>query len=173
MAETASIFIKMGKELDTVTISNSRLASNGCETFYFPVNRLKGLKVFSSGDNARNSYQRQKKAAEHGLAPKVKSDGVFEVIFPMGFDKLWGTRGKFRDKISWNFKGKVGYGYFTQRAVMSRSSNRRIENKELDELQKKLYKLFPKENPSDTHYGNLGYINGKLVMVDFGDASHK
>ena len=72
------------------------------------------------------------------------------------------------NKIRNYFNDQIRYGYFTQKAVMGKY----MTSSEVEDLEKKLCKLFPKDDPCDTHGGNLGHIKGKIVMVDFGDVSH-
>jgi len=161
--------IEKGKVKEVLIQSSDKIAC-GVETFFFPVNSRRGLKVFADKRNARNSFRRQKKAAKHGLAPKVLSDGIFEVMLPMGFDSLLkGARDKHEDLMDM-LEGERLYGYYTQIIKMVKDQYDYTEKEEKD-LIKALYKLFPDVSLDDVHEENVGRINGKLVMVDFGDES--
>ena len=141
----------------------------GVETFFFPVNSRRGLKVFAEKKNANNSFRRQKKAAKHGLGPEVLCDKVFEVVIPLGFEHLLKDKLLIKDLFDM-FEDNVGYGYYTQIIKLVKDENDYTTKEEAD-LVRELYKLFPKVSLDDIHSENVGRIKGKLVMVDFGDES--
>ena len=161
--------IDKGKIKEVIIPKDDRI-SCGVETFFFPVNSRRALKVFAEKKNARNSFNRQKKAFEHGLAPKVLSNNIFEVMIPMGFDSMFKRKSPIYQDLHDMLCGNRLYGYYTQIIKMVNSEKDYTEEEE-KELINKLYKLFPDVSLDDIHDGNVGRIDGKLVMVDFGDES--
>jgi hypothetical protein len=163
------VTIEKGK-CSTVLIKPDVRIACGVETFFFPVNSRRGLKVFAEKKNAQNSLRRQKKAAKHGLGPKVYSDKVFEVVIPLGFERLLKDKLLLIKDLFNMFEDNIGYGYYTQIIKLVDSEDDYTDEEE-KELVNALYKLFPDVSLDDIHDGNVGRIKGKLVMIDFGDES--
>lgn len=168
------IHVKDGASFRKLEIPYNKKIGAGCETLFLPISRVRALKVFFDKKNAQNSLKRQRKAAEHGLGPKVYSDTVFEVILPLGFEGIFSSKIEREQEIlnilDDNFAGEETYGYYTQRVPMVKDEDAYTE-KEVEKLEKALAKIFPALDMCDSHCFNLARKNKKLILVDFGDES--
>jgi hypothetical protein len=124
--------------------------ARGCEAQFYRMGTSRyGLKLYRSFHTAYESFMRQKKAAEKGLAPQVKRFVVAKkknrksVFFGYETEKA-------RDLDDWNDKEWTIY------------------NRQSDKLFDKLRKIGLGGDFGDT---NCGIIKGKLVAVDFGSHS--
>jgi len=135
---------------------------SGISCFFVRFNHEWGIKVYYQEDKRDDSYNRQAEAAEYGLGPAVGD--VFDV--PIGSSTYW--------------------CYVTQIADLPVSPYEYIRNGDedgywdaLDEWAEDYYDdiaflavaLYEKIawRFEDTHAGNVGFINGRLVCIDFGD----
>lgn len=135
---------------------------NGVEAVYIPVDDERGLKLYAIRDNAQKACLCQLEAAGHQLAPAVLSD-VFEFLFLLGTDTKFGV-------LKEHFKQGDAWGYYTQRAdteqvLKNNSHNFELALEEFDKRVRKAKLSFPIR---DTHAKNYGYIDDKLVAIDFG-----
>lgn len=173
MATEQNILVLDGSKLEAIPIPYDKCIKRGCETFFFPISRQRGLKVFLERKNALFSFKRQSKASEHKLAPKVYGKGIFKIILPMGFEQLGkGQKSIYdapldTDLLSFFRNDPILYGYYTQRAKMDRVE---ITSDMRESLSESLNKIFPRERHDDCHLANVGWVGKRLVMVDFGNA---
>ncbi len=100
-----------------------------------------GLKTFKTKEQAEHSYEAQKIAAEHGLAPPVirmvdECSYLSEIADTSYFDRKYPNKAKYL------------YG-------------------EYKELYLKVREVLPGRITYDIHSRNLGYYKGKVVLLDF------
>jgi hypothetical protein len=112
MYESSKIYIFESGKLTSLCFDANKEIAYGCEAFYFPISSQRGLKVFSEKNNALRSFERQSRAYKAGIAPQVRSNSVFKVIFPVGFDKNIKRQ---NTKKSFNFFVRAAvWGFFTE-----------------------------------------------------------
>lgn len=150
-------------------------SKGGAESVFIPLTKTIAIKGFMTRGLARASMRRQKKAAKHGLAPKVIVDEVFEVLMPVGGTFL-GSRTNWSSlRRAPNYKGKHRrlYAYKTEivpKVYKSASRSLSIKDKaKYEALQTEL--LSHGFNVGDLHNLNIGIMNDKMVCFDFGDLS--
>ena len=137
------IYIFDGKKIKLIPITYSKTIARGVETFFFPINSRRGLKVFMNRNNTKNSFRRQSLASKYNLGPKVLSEKIFQIIFPMGFEKIFPNRNSaLRSSLNSFFGDKIGWGYYTQIAKMIETTND-YTSAERESLQVSLLNLFP------------------------------
>jgi len=133
--------------------SGKRLS--GCNGSYVKMDERFGVK-FSKTDNMEKNFQRQAKAALFGLGPKCF--GYFTYTTKRGYT----------------------YGcYVTENAEIICDPNDSFsyeapEGSTIYEDMEKLVKVMRKKtgfNFRDAHVGNIGFIDGRLVCIDFGHMS--
>lgn len=121
-------------------------SARGAEAEFYQLGKRKyGIKLYKSFRLAKQSYERQKLAAEHGLAPKVG-----KMIM-----------------ASKNSGKKLYYGYQTEKAADVEGSDT-IYKKQKTGLKRSLRKIGLGGDFADVNCGVLGH---KLVAVDFGSHS--
>ena len=119
---------------------------NGAEAHFYQMGTCKyGIKIYTSLKLAMESYERQKLAAKHGLAPKV---GKIVLAQRNNSKRFW-------------------YGYKTEKA-REVSEKDQIFEKQADILLEKLRKIGLGGDFSDS---NCGILGRKLVAIDFGSHS--
>jgi len=138
---------KITKTKDMILVQiNGTHTARGAEAFFYRLGRSKyGLKLFKSHKLARQVFERQKIAADAGVAPFV---GKFVIAKKPGQTTLW-------------------YGYQTEKASEVFYGDP-IWTKQSKSLQKKLKKLGMDGDFADV---NCGVWKRKLVAVDFGSHS--
>lgn len=120
--------------------------AKGCESEFYETGSVKyGIKIYKKASLAQESYERQKLAASHGLAPKV---GKFLIV-----KKKPGS--------------KIYYGYQTEKAKDVEITDE-IYKKQSSKLYENLVDLGLGGDFGDV---NCGVLRGKLVAIDFGSHS--
>lgn len=122
---------------------------NGRYNLFFKINDSIGLKLTKSREIRDGNYERQTKASQYGLGPD--------------------THGTIDNVV---FQNKVYFGYFTEIVEVFSDTHtpEQILNKEDMVNYEELYLALRKNlefNFSDSHMGNIGRKNGKLVCIDF------
>ncbi len=130
------------------------LAGGAC--FFFKLNRQVGAKLYRSLEQRNYAVRLQDKAHGKGLGPEVGS--LFEFHFP-DF-----TGGNYATDV----KRRKLYGYLTQLADVRRchTSDREEMDRFRDEMSLAGFSTW------DLVWMNVGRIKGKLVCIDFDQASH-
>lgn len=132
------------------TITPSGVIRSGAECYFVPFSNGRALKLFFEKREARLSRMRQNKAWKAGIGPRVYSD--------LRAYRMRDYHGNFTDCNWW--------GYWTEIAQPCNSSDL---DKEMPLLQ--AYRKVFGRPYLDISSRNMGYIKGKLVVVDFGSMS--
>lgn len=128
---------------------------HGVECVFIKINKNEGIKIYPEKRDAKFAMERQKQAYKYGIAPKVLSK-VEKCFFDMY---------SYLDE-------ETTHCYFYKTQVAEKVGNRTIKNRqEMNEIKSIFKKL--KWCDGDFHSGNLGKINGKMVVIDFGRESTK
>lgn len=139
------------KELQLSKVQDS---NSGCECFFIKYEDV-GIKLYYDEEFARRIAGRQQKASEHNLGPNVLS-GVIE--YHISEDLL--------DLIPFGMRQPVLYGYETEivevRKDTKKEDIKKFRQRFVEMLGCELY---------DCGCYNVGWKNGELVCVDFGDGS--
>lgn len=136
--------------LEPITIpKGTKINATGVACLYVPLRKTIGLKLYYEKPYARKALKFQRKAWSIGAAPKPLSDKPEKYAL-----QLHRTGG--RILFLWGYKTQVA------------EKAGKIKNKEKAELVNKLQVIGLGE---DTHSGNFGRINDKLVFIDFGEES--
>ena len=134
-----------------------RGARRGCANKFFPINKRWGFKYSTDGYTSQKCFYTQQKAASFGLAPQIGQ--AFKFIHP--------------------HHDYIYHGYITERIDYVRSDMPQDDryspktNKDYDNLLQSLMEhlgLIPDVGcfaPYDLHTSNVGYLNGKMVAIDF------
>lgn len=138
--------VKKISDLSLVEVSGSFTARGSEAEFYELGNSKYGIKLYKYFRLANESYERQKLAAEHGLAPKV---------------------GKMIIATKKNSSKKIYYGYQTEKAANIEEEDD-IYKEQKTGLCESLRGL---GIGGDFVYLNCGVLDAKLVAVDFGSHS--
>jgi hypothetical protein len=143
-------------KLTDILLRRGHNAPAGVSCVFIPYNR-KGLKLYGNKRERNRCYNRQKKAATVGAAPKVGKR--FTVKFP----SLKVGNSEFNYP---QCKVQTVYGYETQ---VARITGRDLSQKNFEVLHKKLTSISIYH--TDLHGGNWGYIGKTPVCIDFDSAS--
>lgn len=140
------------KAVENIISSSPR--KNGAFNLFFKLNDKIGIKLSNNKAQRDDNYYRQENAAKFGLGPDVY--GMIDNV---------------------NYEGKTYWGYFTEIVDILEDYNNiffklmRHTFKEdkadlIADLQSKIGFIF-----TDSHYGNIGFKNGKFVCIDFDNTS--
>lgn len=146
------VYCKRNTALNPVKIQNGCYQwGEGAECTFIRVDKISGLKLYTTKEEAQSAIRKQRKAHKHGIGPEA-----FGKVEP-----YWLT---YRD-------GSINqeYGYLTEYAKPIGRKHRGIYNKKVNELENKMFKIGLRSY--DIAHRNCGIIKGKLVCVDFGDLS--
>lgn len=138
----------------------------GSESVFIRTSKTVGFKGFESKMEAERSLERQAKAHEHNIAPKVLSE-VVEIVMPVGETPLSAHYSRKTCKVGY-YKNKQRrlYGYKTQVATDIGTDTTEDEFNALYDKCKELDMCW-----CDLHDANIGRVGKKLVCIDFGDRS--
>ena len=142
-------------------ISKARKVPSGVSCSYLQWTKHVGFKMFFDAQMMKAARRRQKKAAKHGLAPKV---GDMVTIKVFSFESRSGTWG-YECNAPLPMKKKI-YCYFTQTAT---KIGKVVPHKKIMKLEYALFDINIVQ--SDLHFHNMGYLGKKLVCIDFDDIS--
>ena len=129
----------------------------GVSCIFVKLNKVVGVKVYATARERNRCHKVQTLAATHGAAPAVGDAFEFECCMLDHFvdDEKLG----YRAEITYR---KV-FCYLTQVAELHRGKTPSIKN--ILALEYKLYKAGLVHD--DLHRGNIGYVNNKMVCIDF------
>lgn len=151
--------IPINTSLEAIAMKVPRLISfiskrkgHGRSCNYYPVRKGVGVKLYDNSRERDIAYNQQKAFAKIGLAPKVSRK--FEV--PYGFNPK-----------GYNPEG-YRFGYVTQSAP---TNNLKYKEAGGDEHFNKLACSYDGYSINDVFYGNVGWLRGKPVFIDFGEGS--
>lgn len=134
----------------------------GIECMFVQLTPEVGIKVYPTKRTAQFSHNRQAKAAKHHIAPKVLSRVKKCLVANL---IQYDEEDIFESESDHTSHKKYGYFFKTQVAECpvrySDTHAMKLEEK-LDELGM---------DGGDLHEGNIGKINGHLVVIDFGKES--
>ena len=130
----------------------------GCECLYLQISPTVAIKIYSTLAKAQFAHKRQSKAYKAGIAPKVLSTVSSCSLHNLNQDIQY--------ELEYIFKSdyhRTGFFYKTQVA----------KTKNIKNLQRNLNHIINifqrfKWRASDIRIDNVGYVNDKLVAVDFG-----
>ena len=175
MIFTIPITRKQAKKSD-IKRAVFKYPKSGIEAMFIQLTQRKGIKIFPDTEEADISMNLQQKAYEKGIAPKVYFNHVFTCSLGNlhQFDR---ANEVFRSKDGVPFKDdnkklKLGYFYFTEVAEwpIMHMDNYQDEVERLEEIASSIsYKK--RYLGEDMHWKNLGKINGRMVLIDFGRQS--
>lgn len=137
-----------------------RKVSGGASAAYIKWNNRVGLKLFADVRNRNSSVRRQRKAAKHGLAPRVG-----DLISIETFHFQSASASSYSNDYC-SIKVIQLFGFFTEHA--SGVGNYHADSA-VAELEENLRKI--RINHPDLHDYNVGWINRKLVCIDFDNIS--
>jgi hypothetical protein len=164
-----NVDIKHGQPFHTLAFFRKRVLLDkeavdwGVEALFFPINSYEGVKLYRCVKDAKLAHQCQEEAYGFGLGPKVKS-ALLEFIFPYGSEKVI-------PQIKGRFPLGKSYGYYTQLADIDEAQKIITDNEEqLEDLRADCMEKLSFQC-SDLWDRNIGAIDGRLVMIDFGFAT--
>lgn len=130
---------------------------------FLPITPTLGVKLFFSKGDRDDAYHRQLKAYKAGLAPKIFNKGMFHDVEATHslHSKYWYYITELAYVIP-NIDDNRYLGYGEKYMNLKTYPGIRI-------LAYKLRKIGL--DPRDLHLGNIGYINRRLVCIDFDNAS--
>jgi hypothetical protein len=140
---------------------NDNQTDYGVEAVFFSINDHEGVKLYRCVKDGKRARDCQEEAHGFGLGPKVRS-ALLEFIFPFGADKEFRQIRRFP-------LGKA-YGYYTQLADMERMTNGQDYEDAIEELRTNCMESLS-FSCCDLHSRNVGWIDDRLVMIDFGFAT--
>ena len=135
--------------LDRTVFQKSR---SGAECIYIRVTKTTGVKIFACREDAEYSISRQRKAHKIGIGPEVLSP-----VHKCGIKGL----PEFED-----YTKAFAYFYITE---VASGVGKRVTDEVVYRLEDMLESIGLGQN--DLHEDNIGRINGKPVVIDFGPAS--
>lgn len=141
-------------------MTNGRLSlffypdSRGVECGFYKAGR-RAFKCFRTKTLATFAWRKQKQLAKHGLAPKTLSEVIPADIRHRKIRRTWW------DTIGLYGDSKEGWGYWTE---IADTRNIRYGSDFLD-LDDRLNEF---EMNCDLHLGNVGRLNGRMVLIDTG-----
>ena len=137
----------------------------GVETIFVQISDYSGIKIFEEEFSANYSLKKQSKMAKKGLAPKAVGK-----VYPILFRKRKSFPEWVHYKTSWS-GFTVGYFYETELAFPDyRKYNCPKTFSKVDKLFDDCCKIL-NDCPSfglDNHYKNVGWIDDKPFVIDFG-----
>ena len=156
------------KKIASYAIQSADKFKKGAEAIFLDIDGKKGLKVYRWPKVAGNAFKKQKKCAEHGLAPKVFGNKV-AVVFSENFLELLDEGSNLYWLCEAMMRNEKTVGYFTQVAKVCLDHGG-WNNDRISVLRDKISKLL-KIHFCDIAERNFGKIDGKLVAIDFGQYS--
>ena len=127
----------------------------GVECMFIHLTKSVGVKIFTNKGRAERSCKRQRKAYRLGFAPKVLSR--VKKCYTNNLHHL-----DHNDVLC----GEVFCHCYMTQVVETR---RNYSDNAIEKLEKKVRRA--RMSSGDLHNGNIGVIDGELVMIDFGDVS--
>lgn len=140
--------------IETVANSSRRSSPHGVSCHFVKIDNCWGVKVYTDEKERNYSRQRQEKAFFAGLAPSVGDS----------FD--CGDRFCFVTEVAKTLVEEEDDDTFNECCREVDLANPTLAA-EVEQLCDELKLLFNSEY-SDNHYGNFGWLRGKLVCIDFG-----
>lgn len=157
--------IPMNKNDQLIKRTCYQKVKHGAECVFIRVNRTEGIKIYPSKICANFAIKRQRQAYKYGIAPKVlsKVEKCFfdiKAYLDVGDEYCYFYKTQVAKKIDKNLA----------RRMNSTSDIKYFEKlKEMDKIRLAFKKLGWSQG--DFHSDNLGKINGKMVVIDFGEQS--
>lgn len=140
----------------TILFHSRKINCRGVECYFIPLAALNwprlGVKIYPNSISRDYAWDKQRTFAKKGLAPRV--GGKFTISMP-----------KFSDLMDENryAKKKLLYCYVTELA--ENVGFTRISTKDQSRFKRAGY------STRDLHDDNVGTLNGKVVLIDFGPMS--
>lgn len=130
----------------------NKLQSNGHgQECVFYAHNNKGYKLYATKGEARRSLRRQRYLYKLGIAPKPY--------------KMFSLKKSVRHSPNPGYTVSYRYGYCTELATM------RSYNEKFPRYYEQIYSVLDRVGMywEDAHHKNIGFINNKPVIIDFGD----
>ncbi len=153
-------------QLTKIRSTNRCDSPHGISSYFVPISDVWAAKVYEFKCDRDNHFDKQEKAAEYGLGPEVGCK--FE--FGEGYGKKYCYITEIVEVRPRQRKGcdsySTEYDACKQAQVEFAQKINPLLDDLVDELQDKIDFEF-----KDIHNNNVGFKNGKLVCIDFGDES--
>lgn len=152
--------------IDTVIVKKTTRTPKGCSCRFVPINKYWGVKIYKYEDNRDVAYDNQKRLHKYTLTPAVGEKFTIPDYY-------------IRHSISVH-ADRSAYCYVTEIAVPVTEGG--ISENDFEWNDERVRIMLPDiENQIETltkelgdkgflfyddHYGNVGFLNGKLVCID-------
>jgi len=160
---TIKYFMKYSEGIRKLILANFNQFKAGVESYFVPLDKKCGAKLFHTQDQLEYAYNLQKLFCQHGLGPQTGDQFEIPGLIIMEVKNGNGFIVSLKE-----YKTAKIYGYLTQTTNPPSFFSDRFYDR-MNTLCRKIRTLG--YDPNGLHEYDVGYINNKLVVVDFGKCS--